>query len=138
MSGRACSTDEVTGSREVLMLKMFILQALAAGLAVLVASKIIPGVRVRKLETALGVAAAFAVLNLVTGWLLKAVLAVVLLPAALLTFGLAYLVLGLIVNSILLYITDKLIDDFEIDGLWPLVGSAGLVSVAAWLLPRIF
>lgn len=120
------------------MLKMFILQALAAGLAVLVASKIIPGVRVRKLETALGVAGAFAVLNLVTGWLLKAVLAVVLLPAALLTFGLAYLVLGLIVNSILLYITDKLIDDFEIDGLWPLVGSAGLVSVAAWLLPRIF
>ncbi|MCK6589272.1 MAG: phage holin family protein, partial [Polyangiaceae bacterium] len=98
----------MTGSREVLMLKMFILQALAAGLAVLVASKIIPGVRVRKLETALGVAAAFAVLNLVAGWLLRAVFAVVLLPAALLTFGLAYLVLGLIVNSILLYITDKL------------------------------
>ena len=120
------------------MFKAFILQAIAAGIAVLVASKIMPGVRVRKIETALGVAVAFAVLNLVAGWLLRAVLAIVLLPAALLTFGLPYLVLGLIVNTILLYITDKIIDDFEIKGLWPLVGSAGLISVTAWLLPRIF
>jgi putative membrane protein len=123
---------------EVLMLKMFIAQALAAGIAVLVASKIMPGVRVRKLGTAVGVAVAFALLNLVAGWLLRAVLALVLLPAAILTLGLAYLVLGLLVNMVLLYITDKLIDDFEIKGFWPLIGSAGLISVAMWLLPRIF
>jgi putative membrane protein len=120
------------------MLKMFIVQAIAAGIAVLVASKIMPGVRIRKTETAIGVALAFAVLNLVAGWLLRVVLAIVLLPAAVLTFGLVYLVLGLLVNSILLYVTDRLIDDFEITGLWPLVGASGLISVAAWLLPRIF
>lgn len=120
------------------MFKAFILQAIAAGLAVFIASKTIPGVRVRKIETAAGVALAFAALNFLAGWLLTAVLAVLLLPAALLTFGLIYLVLGLIVNTILLYITDKLIDDFEITGLWPLVSSAGLISVVAWLLPRIF
>lgn len=120
------------------MVKMFVLQAIAAGIAVLVASKIIPGVRVRKTESAIGIAAAFAVLNLLAGWLLKVVLAIVLLPAAFLTFGLVYLVLGLIVNMILLYVTDKLIDDFEIDSFGSLVGTAGLVSVAAWLLPRIF
>jgi putative membrane protein len=120
------------------MFKAFIIQALAAGIAVLVASKIMPGVRIRKSETAIGVAVAFAVLNLVAGWLLRAVLAIVLLPAALLTFGLIYLVFGLIVNAILLYVTDKLIDDFKITGLWPLFGAAGLISVAAWLLPRIF
>ncbi|MBK9262405.1 MAG: phage holin family protein [Polyangiaceae bacterium] len=120
------------------MFKTFIIQAIAAGIAVLVASKIMPGVRIRDGKTAIGIAAAFAVLNLVVGWLLKAVLAIVLLPAAVLTFGLAYLMLGLIVNTILLYVTDKLIDDFEIKGFGPLVGSAGLISVAAWLLPRIF
>ena len=120
------------------MLKTFLIQAIAAGIAVLVASKIIPGIRVRKTESALGIAAAFAVLNLLIGWLLRVVLAVVLLPAALLTFGLVYLVLGLIVNTILLYFTDKLIDDFEANGIWPLVGTAGLISIAAWLLPRIF
>jgi putative membrane protein len=120
------------------MVKMFVIQAIAAGIAVLLASKIIPGVRVRKTESAIGIAAAFAVLNLLAGWLLKVVLAIVLLPAAFLTFGLVYLVLGLIVNTILLYVTDKLIDDFEIKSFGSLVGTAGLISVAAWLLPRIF
>jgi len=120
------------------MLKTFVIQAIAAGLAVFVASKIVPGVRVRKNNTAIGIAVAFALLNLFIGWLLRAVLAVVLLPAALLTFGLPYLVFGLLVNAILLYITDKLIDDFEIEGFWSLLGTAGLISIAAWLLPRIF
>src|SRR5689334_15797704 len=120
------------------MLKAFVIQALAAGIAVLVASKIMPGIRIRKGETAIVIAVAFAVLNLVAGWLLRAVLAVLLLPVAVLTLGLIYLVLGLIVNAVLLYITDKLIDDFKITGLGPLFGAAGLISVAAWLLPRIF
>jgi putative membrane protein len=120
------------------MLKTFVIQAIAAAIAVLVAAKIMPGVRIRKTETAVGIAVAFAILNLLVGWLLKAVLAVVLLPAAILTLGLPYLVLGLVVNVILLYITDKLIDDFEVTGFWPLVGTAGLISIAAWLLPRIF
>lgn len=120
------------------MLKTFLSQAIAAGLAVLVASAVMPGVRVRKGNTAIGIAFAFALLNLFFGWGVRAVLAVVLLPAAVLTFGLPYLVLGLLVNTILLYVTDKIIDDFEIKGFWPLLGTAGLISVAAWLLPRIF
>lgn len=119
-------------------MKMFIIQAIAAALAVLLASKIMPGVQIRKTESAIGIAAAFAVLNLLAGWLLKLVLAIVLLPAAVLTFGLAYLVLGLIVNTILLYVTDKLIDDLEFKSFGSLVGTAGLISVAVWLLPRIF
>ena len=120
------------------MLKMFIIQALAAGIAVYVASKVIPGVRIRKNQAAFGIAVAFAALNLVAGWLLKIILALVLLPAAILTFGLAYAVVGLTVNAILLYIADQFIDDFEIDGFWPLLQAAGLISIAAWLLPRIF
>lgn len=120
------------------MLKTFVIQAIAVGLAVLAAGKLIPGIRIRKNETAIGVAVAFALLNFFLGWLVKAVLAIVLLPAALLTLGLPYLVFGLLVNMVLLYITDKLVDDLEIKGFWPLAGAAGLISVASWLLPRLF
>jgi putative membrane protein len=42
------------------------------------------------------------------------------------------------VNSLLLWMTDKLIEDFEITGLGPLLGTAGLISLATWLLPRLF
>jgi putative membrane protein len=119
------------------MIRTFLLQALASGLAVFVGSKLVPNVRVRRNTTAIGVALVFAVLNVVLGWLLKAVLAVVLLPAAILTLGLPYLFLGLLVNTILLWATDKLIDDFEIRGFFPLIGTAGLISLATWLLPRV-
>ena len=118
-------------------MKALIIQALAAGLAVLVGTKILPGVRIRKTQTALLVAAVFTVLNLLLGWLVKFLVAVALLPAAILTLGLAYLFFGLVVNSVLLYVTDKLIDDFEIRGLGPLFGTAALISFAGWLLPRI-
>ncbi|WP_437323055.1 phage holin family protein [Sorangium sp. So ce381] len=118
-------------------MKALIIQALAAGLAVLVGTKILPGVRIRTTQTALVVAAVFTVLNLLLGWLVKFLVAVALLPAAILTLGLAYLLFGLVVNSVLLYATDKLIDDFEIRGLGPLFGTAALISFAGWLLPRL-
>ncbi len=119
------------------MIKLFLLPAIAAGLAVLLAAKAVPGVRIRRAQTAIGVAIVFALLNLLIGWLVKVVLAIVLLPAAILTLGLPYLVLGLLVNTILVYLTDKLIDDFEIRGLWPLLGTSALVTLAAWIL-RLF
>lgn len=120
------------------MFKDFIIQALAAGIAVLVGAKLMPSVRIRRFQTAIGVAAVFALLNFFLGWLVKFLVAVALLPAAILTLGLAYLFLGLLVNTVLLYATDKLIDDFEIRGLGPLVGTAALISFAGWLLPRLF
>lgn len=120
------------------MLKMFVIQAVAAGIAVLLGAKLVPGVRVRRTQTAIAVAAVFALLNLFLGWLVRGALALMLLPAALLTLGLIYLVLGVIVNTVLLYLTDKLIDDFEIKGFGPLVSTAALISFTAWLLPRLF
>ncbi|XYH93405.1 phage holin family protein [Sorangium sp. So ce1128] len=118
-------------------MKALIIQALAAGIAVLIGTKLMPGVRIRRTQTALVVAAVFTLLNLLLGWLVKFLVAVALLPAAILTLGLAYLFFGLVVNSVLLYATDKLIDDFEIRGLGPLFGTAALISFAGWLLPRI-
>jgi len=118
------------------VIKSFLLGALVAGLAVVVASKIISGVRIRRGGTAVTVAIVFALLNLLVGWLIKTVLAVVLLPAALLTFGLVYLFLGWLANLVLLWITDKLVDDFEVRGFGSYAGAAGLISLAMWLVQR--
>src|SRR5262245_2008469 len=85
------------------MIKTFIIQAIAAGAAVLIGAKFIPGVRIRSSQTTIGVALLFALLNLVLGWLLKLLFAVLLLPAAIVTFGLPYLLLGLFVNTLLLW-----------------------------------
>ena len=119
------------------MIKTFLFGALAAGLAVLVASKLFAGVRVRRSGTLIAVALVFALLNLVIGWLITAVLAIALLPAALLTFGLPYLFLGWLANLVLLWITDKVIRDFEIESFGSLLGTSGLISLAAWLAQRL-
>ncbi|WP_437669577.1 phage holin family protein [Sorangium sp. So ce131] len=120
------------------MIKTFLIQAIAAGVAVLVGAKLMPGVRLRRTKTAVGVAAVFALLNLLLGWLVTFLVKVALLPVAFLTFGLAYLFLGILVNSVLLWATDKLIDDFDVKGFGPLLGTASLISLAGWLLPRLF
>jgi putative membrane protein len=103
-------------------------------IAVLVAEAVMPGVRVRRMGTALLVALVFGLLNLFVRWIVTGVLAILLLPAAVLTLGLAYLVLGLLVNAVLLYFTDKLMAGFELRGLGSLLGTAALISVSGWLV----
>ena len=119
------------------MIKSLLLGALAAGLAVVVASKLFSAVRIRRTGTAVIVGLVFAVLNLLIGWLVTALLALALLPAALFTFGLAYLFLGWLANAVVLWLTDKFIDDFEVDTFGALIGTGALVSGAAWLVQRL-
>jgi putative membrane protein len=45
------------------------------------------------------------------------------LPAVILTLGLALL----LVNALMLFLTDKIVPPFEVDGFWTLVGGALLV-----------
>jgi putative membrane protein len=111
-----------------------IISGIAASLAVFVASKILRGVKVKKSGTLVLVAVLFGVLNAVLGWLVTALVAIALLPVALLTFGLVYLLLGVVVNAILLWVIDKLMDDFDVKNGKALFATAFLVSVAGWLL----
>lgn len=99
-----------------------------ARFAVLVAAfwvmpKIIPGVRMKKESTALAAALVFTLLNFLVGWLLKFMLVVG-------TLGIAFLALNFLANAVLLWITDKVMDDLEVDGIGAILLSAGLVTVA--------
>ncbi len=111
-----------------------VITGVAVAGAVFAASKLIKGVKVRKDSTLVIIALVFGLLNIFLGWFLKVLVALALLPVALFTLGLPYLFLGVIVNAILLWITDKLMDDFEVKTTGALFGTAFLVTLAGWAL----
>jgi len=86
---------------------------------------IVPGVRVRGFRAALSVAAVYGLLN----FLLFRVLILITFPLLILkwvTLG----VFGVILNAVLLLITDKLLDDFELSGFGAaLLAALGIAGV---------
>ncbi len=88
-------------------------------LSVFIVARVLPGIRIKGFATALWVAFVYGVIKVVFGWLLT----LITLPAVILTFGLFLFV----INAVLLWITDKLIDGFEIR-------SFGMTLLAAFLI----
>jgi putative membrane protein len=113
-----------------------VLHWLADALIILAVAKLIPGITLRSFGSALVVAAVLGVLNLVLGHFLVFVGSVVALPAILVTFGLFYFVVRLAVNTFLLWMTDKIVDGFEITGMQPLVLASLAISVLHHLIAR--
>jgi putative membrane protein len=89
-----------------------ILTVLLNALVIFAVAKLTPGVRIRNYGSAIGVAIVYAVLT----WALKWLLITLTFPLILVTFG-GFL---LVINAFLLWLTDKLIDGFEIKGFVPL------------------
>ena len=88
-------------------------------LVVLVVAKLTPGITVKHYGAAVMVACTYAMLS----WLFKGILVFLSFPLILVTFGLFHLVL----NAFLLWVTDKLIDSFEISSLGALaIGTVAL------------
>jgi putative membrane protein len=105
---------------------MYTLLHLAAlAVTVLALPRIFPAVRVKSAATAVLVAVVFSVLDFFLGWLIK----VALIVPALLTLGLLFLILPFIVNTILLWLTDKLIKAFEIETFGALLASSAVITV---------
>jgi putative membrane protein len=107
---------------------------IAFHLAVLTATvlgiaRFLPGVEVKGWKTAVIVAVVFSVLNFCLGWVIHAVL---FLPA-LLTLGLLFFFVPFIVNTTMLWLTDKLIGDFEIKTGRALLFSAAVITMVNWL-----
>ncbi|PSL07503.1 phage holin family protein [Cecembia rubra] len=87
-----------------------LLQLVLAGVAVLIAQYIIPGVHVESFLTALVVAALIALLNITV----KPLLILLTIPITILTLGLFLLAL----NAILILIAAAIIPGFTVDGFW--------------------
>lgn len=111
----------------------WLLEWLAFSLSVFIVARLMPGVHIRSFGTAVGVAVVYGVLKFLLYW----VLVLLALPLVILTLGLFLLVL----NAVLLWLTDKLIDGFKIDGLLNTLIASVLISaidvVLCWLIPGI-
>jgi putative membrane protein len=110
-----------------------LLHLAALTLTVLGLARFLPDVRVKSATTAIIVSVVFSVLNFFLGWLIH----VLLFVPALLTLGLLFVVIPFIVNTVMLWITDKLIESFEIATLRALLISAGTITVVNWLFRMV-
>lgn len=85
-----------------------LLEVLGNALVVFAVAKLVPGFRVKTYGTAIAVAIVYGLLSFFLKWLLV----LLSLPFIILTLGLFLLVL----NGFLLWMTQRLVDDVEIDG----------------------
>jgi putative membrane protein len=102
-----------------------ILHLAALTVTVLALSRIFSTVKIKSVGSAIVVAIVFSVLNVLLGWVIR----VALFIPALLTLGLLFLFMSLIVNAILLWLTDKLLGSFEIETKGALFASAAVITV---------
>jgi putative membrane protein len=83
-----------------------LLHLVLLSLAIYVVADILPGIRLKGLGTALLVAVVYSMVNVLLGGVLR----IVTFPLILLTLGLFLLV----INSLMLWVTDLIVEDFEI------------------------
>ena len=111
------------------MLHLLLQWVLSDGTLTILA-KSLPGFRMKHFGTAMIVAAVYGVLHV----FLFRILAIIAFIPRLLTFGL----FDLVINAFLLFLTDKLLEDFEIDNLFTTLIAAVLLTVLnniwQWLL----
>ena len=88
--------------------------------AVFLVSKFLPKIHIKNFTTAIIVALVYSLINFLVGWLLT----IISLPLILITFGL----FRFVVNAVLLWITDKLIEDFEIENFTTTLIAAVLIT----------
>ncbi len=94
--------------------------------AILFAAYVIDGIHVSGFFSAFFAAAILGVLNA----FLRPVLIILTLPFNIITFGL----FTFIINALLLKMAAGVIKGFEIDGFWPAILGALLISIVSWIL----
>ncbi|GAB4370650.1 MAG: hypothetical protein Kow0042_13010 [Calditrichia bacterium] len=99
----------------------FIWNIILLSVAIYVVARIFPTIHLKSFWTAIWVALVYSVINLLIGWLLVAIS----LPLIYITFGL----FKFVINAFMLWITDKIIEDFKIEGIGTLLIAAFLISL---------
>lgn len=108
----------------------FIFHLLLLGVAIFAIAELLPGIRVKSFTTALIVGAVYSLIDVTVGSALKFLG----LPFIFITLGL----FTLLINTFLLWITDKILDDFEINNIQTTFVAAVLITLANYLLGWIF
>ncbi len=96
-------------------------QWLLSALSLTLISRMLPGFRIRHFGTALIVAAVYGVLHV----LLYKILKIIFFLPMILTLGL----FALVINAFLLFVTNKILEDFEIDSLLTTFLGAVLLTI---------
>ncbi len=107
-------------------LLQFLLRCAVLALGVVLATKLVPGIRVDDGATLVTVVLLLTLFNAV----LKPLMVLFTLPFIVLTLGLGIVV----INALLFLFVGKIVDGFSVDGFWPAVGGALIVSVTNMLL----
>lgn len=93
-------------------------------------SKLLPGFRIGSFSTALVVAAIYSLLHIVLHFILFEVLWILTIIPVILTLGIIFFV----VNAMILWFTNKLVEDFSIDTTATLLMAAVLLTITNWII----
>ncbi len=107
-----------------------ILHLLCLGAAILFISRVLPGMHVDSYGTSVMIAIVYGLINVTLGFILK----LLGLPFIIITLG----VFLIIINTFLLWLTDQLLEDFEIDNIGTTFIAALLITIADTILAMIF
>jgi putative membrane protein len=103
---------------------------LLSAAAFLGVSKLLPGFRIGSFGTALVVSAVYSILYVVLHFILFNVLWILTIPFVILSLGIIFFV----VNAVILWLTDKLVEDFAIDSAATLIVAAVLLTIVNWVI----
>ena len=109
---------------------MFIINILILSVAVFLVSNFLPGIKIKNFMTAVIVAIVYSIINFLMGWLLV----LLTFPFIIITFGL----FKFVINAFLLWLTDKIVEDFEIKNIFTTFIAAFLITMVDLLIKWIF
>ena len=103
-----------------------ILKVLLLSVTIFIVAQVLPKIKIKNFGTAITVAVVLSIINILIGWLLR----LLAFPLNFITFGL----FNFVIFAFLLWITDQLVEDFEIKGLATTLLAAILISVINTIL----
>ena len=108
------------------MIRNIIIRLFVNTISLAVASFLISGISYYLLEDLIIAAALFGILNT----FIKPILIILTLPINLLTLGL----FTFVINAIMLGLTGSFLDGFNVEGFWPALGGAIIISLVSVVL----
>ena len=104
----------------------FLIRAVVVAIGLWLASQIVPGVEIRSTGSLIAAALLLGIVNA----FVRPILVILTLPITLLTLGLFLLV----INGLMIELVSHFLTGFVVDGLWPAILTAVVVSITSWLM----